>query len=190
MKKSELRKIYLARQKALPAAERKRKSAKVIKLLFENFDFSKFHFINCFITLEKNNELNTCAIFQKIWRELPNIQVCAPRIDFEIDFLENVGVTRDSMFIENKWQILEPSGDNLIEIKNLDAVLTPLLAFDKRGFRCGYGKGFYDRFLQKCRPDCQKIGLSLFPPVEKISDATDLDVPLDFCVAPEKIWRF
>lgn len=72
----------------------------------------------------------------------------------------------------------------------LDAVLVPLIAFDARGFRVGYGKGFYDRFLKTCRADCLKIGLSLFPPVEKIADTADFDVKLDACATPEKIWRF
>ncbi|HZH35013.1 MAG TPA: 5-formyltetrahydrofolate cyclo-ligase [Pyrinomonadaceae bacterium] len=190
MQKSELRKIFLEKQTSLPKPERSAKTEQVLGRLFESFDFSQKRFLNCFVTLEKNNELDTFEIFQKIWREFPNIETTAPRINFEMNILENVRVSPDMKFVANKWQILEPEGDDFIAVEKLDVVLVPLIAFDERGFRCGYGKGFYDKFLRKCRADCQKIGLSLFPPVEKIENIEDFDVPLDFCVTPERVWKF
>ena len=47
----------------------------------------------------------------------------------------------------NTYGILEPINRN----KNIvpDVILVPCLAFDQRGFRLGYGKGFYDRYLNK-----------------------------------------
>lgn len=190
MKKAELRKIYLDKQKRLPPEERLAKTEAVIRLLFDNFDFSGVRFVNCFVTLEKNRELDTFEIFGRLWREFPNVRTCAPRINYETNILENVIAAPTTRYIQNKWGILEPEGDELIEPEKLDVVLTPLIAFDRRGFRCGYGKGFYDKFLRKCRADCGKIGLSLFPPVEKIEDVEDFDVPLDACVTPENVWRF
>ena len=66
----------------------------------------------------------------------------------------------------------------------------PLLCFDAAGHRVGYGKGFYDKFLSKCRPDCTKIGLSYFPPVEAIAATGGHDIMLDICVTPEKTYQF
>ena len=190
MKKAELRKIYLEKQKSLSPDERRDKSEQVVRLLFDNFDFSDVKFLNCFITLEKNNELDTFEIFQKIWREFPAIITTAPRINREMDVLETLVAAPTTKYVQNNWGILEPAGDDLIEPEKLDVVLMPLIAFDTLGFRCGYGKGFYDKFLRKCRADCRKIGLSLFPPVEKIENVEDFDVPLDCCITPEKIWKF
>ena len=64
-------------------------------------------------------------------------------------------------------------------------VLVPGVCFDRDGHRVGYGKGFYDRFLKTCRPDCVKIGLSFFEPVEKIDDVHNGDIALDFLVSAE-----
>ena len=190
MKKAELRKIYLEKQKSLSPDERRDKSEQVVRLLFDNFDFSNVKFLNCFITLEKNNELDTFEIYQRLWREFPAIITTAPRINREMDVLEMVVASPTTKYVQNNWGILEPAGDDLIEPEKLDVILMPLIAFDTRGFRCGYGKGFYDKFLRKCRPDCRKIGLSLFPPMEEIEDVEGWDVPLDCCVIPDNVWKF
>jgi 5-formyltetrahydrofolate cyclo-ligase len=69
-------------------------------------------------------------------------------------------------------------------------VLIPLLAFDRQGFRVGYGKGFYDRFLSLLSQKTIKIGLSNFAPVERIEDINKYDVKMDFCVTTEQVWHF
>ena len=69
-------------------------------------------------------------------------------------------------------------------------VFVPLLAYDKNGNRVGYGKGFYDNLLTKCREDVVKIGLSFFEPEDSISDVSAADVRLDFCVTPFGISSF
>jgi 5-formyltetrahydrofolate cyclo-ligase len=66
----------------------------------------------------------------------------------------------------------------------------PLLAFDLKGNRVGYGKGFYDRFLTQCRPGVMKVGLSLEPPVPQVSDANPFDIALDAAVTREEVFRF
>nr|WP_254713055.1 5-formyltetrahydrofolate cyclo-ligase [Polaribacter litorisediminis] len=49
----------------------------------------------------------------------------------------------------------------------------------------GYGKGFYDRFLSKCKKDVKKIGLNFFKPIAKIDDINAFDVPLDDVMYPK-----
>ena len=103
--------------------------------------------------------------------------------------LENLRFSFDTELVKNRWHILEPTTSELVEIEKLDAVLAPLLCFDRKGFRVGYGKGFYDKFLNECRKDCLKIGLSFFPPVAQISDAQSFDVKLDFCITPQEVFE-
>ena len=66
----------------------------------------------------------------------------------------------------------------------------PLLAFDNKGNRVGYGKGYYDNFLSKCTPDVIKIGLSFFEASDEITDVFESDIALDYCVTPNTIYQF
>jgi 5-formyltetrahydrofolate cyclo-ligase len=190
MTKAELRKIYLEKQIALSAAERNKKSKQILELFFDEFDLSKIRFLHCFLPIQRTNEIDTKPIFEKIWREFPNIQTLVPRVNFETNEIENLIFTMETELVQNQWLIHEPSRAELVETGEIDLVLIPLLCFDAKGHRVGYGKGFYDRFLKNCREDCLKIGLSYFPAVDEISDAWEFDVRLDFFVTPAEVFRF
>jgi len=190
MDKSELRKIYLEKQKNLLPAEREEKGRGIASLFFQSLDLSSINFLHCFLPIERNNEINTHLILEKLWRDFPHIVTLVPRVDLDTNEIENLKYTHQTELVLSNWQIHEPSHDDIVETEKIDAVLVPLLCFDERGYRVGYGKGFYDRFLAKCRPDTQKIGLSYFPPVPEISDTAGFDIRLDLCVTPEKVWQF
>ena len=53
---------------------------------------------------------------------------------------------KNQVLLVNKFGILEPE-KNKVKIPNF--VLVPILAFDRYKYRLGYGKGFYDRYLNK-----------------------------------------
>lgn len=96
----------------------------------------------------------------------------------------------NTRLIKNKWNIPEPVDGIEIKAEKLDVVFIPLLSFDKKGNRVGYGKGFYDRFLDLCKPDVVKIGLSLFDAEEVIEDVGPHDKKMDYCITPEKLYSF
>lgn len=95
-----------------------------------------------------------------------------------------------SEFAISKWGIPEPVGGMIMEPASFDVILVPLVAFDKNGHRVGYGKGFYDRYLALCRPDCLKIGISLFEAVELIEDVESYDIRLDLAICPSQVYDF
>ena len=66
----------------------------------------------------------------------------------------------------------------------------PLLIFDNQGHRVGYGKGYYDRFLVKCSRETIKVGLSYFNPIERIEDIQIHDIPIDYGITRDRIYRF
>ncbi|MBA3784578.1 MAG: 5-formyltetrahydrofolate cyclo-ligase [Acidobacteria bacterium] len=190
MKKAELRKTYLAERKNLSSAERTGESRAIAARFFQKFDLTKIEFLHCFLPIEKFNEIETPIILQKIWREFPNIETLAPRVNFQTGEIENLKYTPATELARNVWRIAEPIGNELIAAEKIDLVLAPLLVCDRKGFRVGYGKGFYDKFLRRCRRDCLKIGLSYFAPTNTIADVNEFDVKLDYCVTPENVYDF
>ena len=190
MLKAELRKQYLSKLKDLSLSERQKLSARISESFFLTFDLKEFKILHLFLSIEENKEIETRFIYEKIWRDFPAIKTVVPRVNRSIDEIESLEFNRLTELSLSSWKIPEPVGERLTEPSQIDLVLVPLLCFDEFGFRVGYGKGYYDKYLNKCRKDCLKIGLSYFPPIEKISDINKFDVPLEYCVTPEKVYRF
>lgn len=190
MTKAELRKIYLQKQRSLSGEERREKSLQIADKFFARFSLETVKFLHVFLPIEKNNEIETGFIISSLWQDFPAISTIVSRVDFKTMTLENLKYDSETKLVKNKWHIDEPTEAELIEIEKIDLVLVPLLAFDEKGFRVGYGKGFYDKFLSECRADVLKIGLSYFAPIAEISDVNKFDVKLDFCITPEKVWKF
>jgi 5-formyltetrahydrofolate cyclo-ligase len=191
MQKAELRQIYLEARRNLTETEKKQKSAAVAARFFARFDLSRVDFLHCFLSIERFGEIDTRPIFERVWREHPRIVTVVPRVDRRRGELENLIYAPETKMVAGAWQIAEPAHDETVAAEKLDLVLVPLICFDLKGHRVGYGKGYYDRLLRKCRPDCLKIGVSQFPPVDEISDLHAGDEKLDWCVTPEELfdWR-
>ncbi len=56
---------------------------------------------------------------------------------------------RDNKLVEGRFRILEPPRSSYNAQKNIDLLIVPGIAFDKYGNRIGYGKGYYDRFIEQ-----------------------------------------
>lgn len=190
MTKSELRKAYLEKRRALSPGEVAAMSARIAERFFAEIDLASVRVLHTFIRIPKFNEFDTSNIYFRIWHDRLDITTCSPRIDKGSDELESFAFDQETEFVESSWGIREPAGTETVEPEEIDLVVVPLLCFDENGHRVGYGKGYYDRFLARCRPDCLKVGVSLFPPVETIEDIHSADVPLDICITPDRNYRF
>ena len=73
------------------------------------------------------------------------------------DEIYPVRYSEESGFKTGKFSILEPIGEKLVDLNKLDLIFIPALAADKLGYRLGYGKGFYDRFLLKISTKTTKV---------------------------------
>lgn len=186
MTKAVLRKIYLAKRRELSADELRDGSERIANAFFGSFQLKGAEYLHSFLPIEKLGEVDTRIILQRIWEMYPYVQIVVPRVDFIENEILNLRFSPTTELSTSAWGIPEPTHNEFVEAEKIDMVLTPGLCFDRQGHRVGYGKGFYDRFLSKTRTDCVKIGLSHFEPIEKIEDAHDGDVAVDFVVTPDR----
>lgn len=156
----------------------------VLKL--EIWDNNMFHI---FLSIKDKKEIDTSLIINYLWANSKIISVS--KSNFYNYTLDNFLLQKDTRIEVNSWGIPEPVNAVAINDNEIDVVFVPLLSFDKMGNRVGYGKGFYDRFLEHCKSDVVKIGISLFD-VESdlIEDVHEGDIALDFCVTPHKTYIF
>ncbi|WP_293310741.1 5-formyltetrahydrofolate cyclo-ligase [Pedobacter sp. UBA5917] len=154
---------------------------------FKTLDFSKIKTLHIFLPITEKREPNTFLLIDWISQNHPEIKIIVPKADFETALMTHHEYLGEEDLKKNLYHILEPQKGNLHE-GEIDMVIIPLLAFDKQGYRVGYGKGFYDRFLEGI--NAQKIGLSLYPAIEKIDDVNEHDIKLDFCITPTEIIKF
>ncbi|MDZ4795164.1 MAG: 5-formyltetrahydrofolate cyclo-ligase [Bacteroidota bacterium] len=189
MTKKELRNIYREKRNQLGSAEK----AKLDDLLLIQFQKAQLPFINFLLSywpIEENGESNTHLFTDYLEFKNPGLLVAYPKTDFFMDEMVAVTTDAETNFLKNEYHIYEPEEGNRLAAGEIDMVLVPLLAFDNKGCRVGYGKGFYDKFLAETRKDCIKVGFSYFEPVDEISDKADFDVPLNLCMTPQSVYVF
>ncbi|MFT7343719.1 MAG: 5-formyltetrahydrofolate cyclo-ligase [Lentimonas sp.] len=187
MTKKELRELYKEKRRGLSPGELGKFSDQIVEQVLTNFQLTK-KLVSLFLPIERKKEVNTYILWEKIlsidgW-------VAVPKINKTKDDIKHVLLTSQHQLKVNELGIPEPQNGKIIAAHKIDIVFVPLLCVDKLGNRVGYGGGFYDRFLKKCNPHCKFIGLSVFPPIDKIKDVETHDIKLHACITPEGIIRF
>jgi 5-formyltetrahydrofolate cyclo-ligase len=190
MTKDAIRKLYLSKRIALSAAEYHKFNKQMSDNFFKGLDLSEIKVLHTFLPIEKTKEPDTWLIIDRVKKDFPHIQVSIPKINPETSILDHFYYEGPKQLEKNTWGIPEPKQGVPTPIDKIDAVLVPLLGLDKEGHRVGYGRGFYDKFLNACLPDLKKIGLSFFPPISKITDINLTDNRLTHAVTPEKVYSF
>lgn len=187
MDKKTLRDLYKRKRSALTTVEVRELSRQLVLQAgkLPVWGLSNFH---VFLSIERQNEPQTQPLIDFLFGENKNVIVSKP--DHQTGTLTHFRFGKDTKLIEGKYGIPEPAGGLQVDEKEIDVVFIPLLAFDEAGNRVGYGKGFYDRFLHKCRPGAIKIGWSFFEAEKQIGDVLPTDIRLDFCVTPGHIYKF
>ena len=65
-----------------------------------------------------------------------------------------------SVLVPSTFGVPEPIGNEIpADPRDINTIILPMLGFDRKGGRLGYGAGYYDRFLAK-NPQIRKIGIA------------------------------
>ena len=187
--KKELRKIFLNKRNFIKKNYLDEKiTENLFNLINEICDLDKDYNIHIFLPIVKKKEIDTFLIINKLTSK--KIKFFISKSNFTTNELVNFELTNDVTLLENKYGIPEPV--NALEYKKneFDLIIVPLLCSDLNGYRVGYGKGFYDRFLSNINQNHITIGINYFEPINKITDTNKYDIRLNYLVTPIKTYKF
>lgn len=178
MDKKELRKKYT---KARAEVEDKEGKDKLIRKNLRELDIYK-KAKSVFVFISYKSEVDTRGIIEDILADGKKLLVPLVK-GSEMIAVEVKGI--DDLE-PNKMGILEPkSGD---EVTDVDLTITPGLAFDKRGYRLGYGGGYYDKFFAKV--DTIRMGIGYSDQYVESLVHEDYDKALEYLLTEEGLIEF
>lgn len=189
MLKKAIRDVYLKKRLQIDDQEMAEKTAAILAH-FSSLPLNNIKHLLSYYPIAERKEFNVLEAADLVTGKFPEVKISWPRIDVTNKTMEAILVRPEGLYAKNIYNILEPIHGDLVEPEQLDLVFVPLVTFDEKGFRIGYGKGFYDRYLVRCRPTVLKIGFSFFDPVSSIRDINHFDVPLSLCITPSRIYEF
>ncbi len=187
MTKQALRKKYKAMRQGLSVLK-KDKLQDLLLINFQKYKIDTARVILSYRPFTRYNEFDPHFIERFFAFRNPDVTIAYPVINEEVFHV--LATDDNTIFKENVFGIEEPSAGRKLKSNDIDLVIVPLLAFDLKGYRVGYGKGYYDRFLKHCRKNTVKAGFSFFEPVQLIDEIDQHDIPLDVCFTPEKTYSF
>ncbi len=144
-------------------------------------------YYHIFLSITSKKEVDTEYILHILQGKDKSIVIS--KADFSTNEMKHFLLQENTILKISEYGIPEPISGIEVSPEMLDVVFVPLLAYDVNGHRLGYGKGFYDRFLEKCNPETIFVGLSFYEPEPEIFVEAN-DIPLDFCISPKNILDF
>jgi len=186
MLKKELRLKYTEKRNNVSPNKLLDDSLSIANKLLKVSPIWSFNYYHIFLPITEKKEIDTSFILSILQGKDKNVLLPKIKGNTLINYLliDNVSIKK------NKWNIPEPTDGIEVLADKIEVIFIPLLAFDIAGNRVGYGKGFYDRLLKESNSKIIKIGLSLFDAEEIITDVYKGDIPLDYCITPNKVYTF
>lgn len=177
--KSEIRSIYLKKRGQISVNQKKAWDSSIFNQLINLNSYIIAETIHIYVANSEKNEVDTTQTIH--YSLLNGKKVVIPKVVDE-GLLKHYEIKSTSNLSRNQWGILEPEDGNEFNTQDLDLIIVPIVAGDRQRNRLGYGKGFYDRFLEKS--NAIKVGLlydlQIHP--EKLP-VESFDIPLDLLLS-------
>jgi 5-formyltetrahydrofolate cyclo-ligase len=188
MNKEELRSQFKEKRKLL-SSKACLQYDDLLLIQFQQIDFSSVQSVMTYWPLPKQIEPNTHLFSGYLRHLIPGLKISYPKMNSN-NQIESILINESTRYLTNDFGITEPIEGKLCEPISIDMILVPLLSFDLKGYRVGYGKGHYDRFLANISRDAILVGFSYFEPIQIIADTNEFDIPLTLGITPEHIYEF
>jgi 5-formyltetrahydrofolate cyclo-ligase len=154
--KTLVRKILLEKRGQIDPTQKMDLDKEILKNLTERLFYKEAE--NIFIYVSIETEVDTHRIIIKALEDGKKIYV--PKIKSKSAGMEIFRIKSIEDLKEGYFGILEPSDESgKIEGDELDLIVVPGVAFDREGYRIGYGGGFYDKFFKNLTKKIPKIAI-------------------------------
>ncbi len=181
--KSQLRKHYKNIRNNIDKLKRNEKSD-MIRKNFENFIHAGQSF---FVYKSYLSEVETKGIIKDLFSY--DKKVTIPKCDIETETMSAVEIFANNSFKLNSYGICESSTDDIYE-EEIDVVILPGLVFDRKGNRIGYGKGYYDKFINSLNYKPLLVGLCFDEQlIDNISVCDEHDAKLDYIITDKEFLK-
>ena len=181
--KRELRQKYRALREAMDPVEKERYDQAIFERLVQLPSYQKARAILCFVSTAI--EVDTLRILQRAFQDGKTVAVpkCLDRKG-TMDFF--VIRSLDDL-TPGEFSLLEPDPDRVPALTQYqDSIcILPAFAFDADGYRLGFGKGYYDRFLR--RYTGEKIGICYNSCIAPYLPRGRYDETADYIVTPKYV---
>ena len=139
--------------------------------------------------LSFENEIDSSEIIEDCFREGKRVIVpFCDNSDMSITPTEIKDTITD--LHTSKMGYIQPKRESLspVDISDIDLIILPGIAFDRKGYRVGFGAGYYDRFLAEVNFKVPTIGLAYdFQIIDSFIQMEDYDIPIDYVMTEERI---
>ncbi len=141
--KAELRSAFRKIRESIP--DRQEKSRQICRKLLSHPAVLSAKTV--FLYLSFGTEVETLSLAEVLLKQGKHL--CVPRCNTQTRTMVAKELTSIASLQTGSYGILEPEPDaKVIPKEEIDLILLPALAFDKDGYRLGYGGGYYDKFLE------------------------------------------
>ena len=179
--KAALREQMKQARLAMSTADVQRRSAPIAAQLVELEAFRRAGSVMLYLPVR--NEVDTT---HAVTRCLNNGKALVlPRMDYELDRIVARRVDDvATQLVLGRMDLVEPdpAKTEVVSPAEIDLVVVPGLAFDRRGYRIGWGRGYYDAFLTALDAHAERVGLAYEFQVVDAVEHDGHDVPMDSVV--------
>lgn len=185
--KNEFRKAVLDIRNNMASGDVAEKSNRIMEALTSMEEYNKSKTV--LVYMDFRNEVKTFELIKKMLHE--NKHVIIPYTDVkntliipvEIKDLENDLCLCSYGYLEPKKEIIRE-----VDVEKIDLIIVPGVVFDKNLNRIGFGKGYYDRILNRRRKDTKAVAVAYeFQVMDEIPHE-EHDKKMDMIITEEKVY--
>lgn len=184
--KSKLRKQFRTYRRTLTEGDYARRSAAMVERIFALPEIGCARLVHAYWPMTRRHEPDIRSLIVRLREQ--GVAIALPLVpDIDVPSMYAVRYTGEEPSLEPPWGIPRPTGSEQVPSHRIDTVIVPMLGGARDGHRIGYGKGYYDTFLQDIQ--AVRIGVTYQACLIDSIFSEPHDIRMDILVTEEQVLR-